>query len=317
MKKLILVAVILAGVITAGFLIFPRQSSKPLQVTKEPASFIDQHAGQVYFFENKALKSFDASSGKTEVLIDGIDLTIDNVVWSPDKTKVILNIFNDHGSSFVNLSETPFNERGNVLIDLNTKNVREFNPQARQIQWLDNSNIIYKVIDEEYGGAVLYSSSIYDFSEPHILGSVSEEDLYLPVGNKIFIAKRSTDVGKVSVRAVDITDNLIRQIGSYDNFSGLDSAGEYLIVEHETFDFINSRTLVQTSRLSTSDLVSAGEDGVYILSQSERALYEYNIADGSKVKVKTFEELPVVVSFSVENSILILDTTSGLIRLKL
>lgn len=316
MKKLIVVAIIMAGIITAGYLFFSRQNTKPIQVTNEPASFVDQYAGQVYFFEGKSLKSFEAASGKTTTLIDGIDLTIDNVVWSPDKSKVILNIFNDHGSDFVNLPETPFNSRGNVLIDLNTKNSRELNPEARQIKWVDNNNIIFKVIDEEYGGAVLYTSSIYDFSEPHILGSVSEEDAYLPVGNKIFVAKRSTDVSKVSVRAIDMTDNLIRQVGIYENFRGFDSAGEYLIIKHETFDFFNSRTLLQTSRLSTSDLVSAGEGKVYVLSQGERTLYEYKLPDGQKVIVKTFEELPRAVSFSVENSILILDTGAGLTRLK-
>ncbi|MBM2820288.1 MAG: hypothetical protein HW405_48 [Candidatus Berkelbacteria bacterium] len=216
MKNKFYIGLVITIIIVAivGLIIYLTQKKKVLNLTpisEKQMLFLslDEQNNKIFYFGNKdksAFYSYNIGTNEIQQLSDVLD-TPDNVIWSPDKSKVILKVtynkdlFEKYGSVYANSSVTD----GTItfwLYDFDTKKLSLYNQNISNIVW-SNDKIVYSYFNPDSSKNELYTADFdgknfekIDFPDLEVYNI-----FYLDLENKkmVFGVNSSREGGEITI----------------------------------------------------------------------------------------------------------------------
>ncbi|MCL5407180.1 MAG: hypothetical protein M1429_01655 [Patescibacteria group bacterium] len=185
---------------------------------------LSQDGSSLYYFGNQGvkLKKFNISTKKTEILYPDDILYTYDVIWSPDKNKLILK------------NSQPYTNTSTQLLDLKTKKITDLDKNIQSVIWSNNSqNIYYQFQDQEKNLNYLASAKFDGSSEQKIIDLDLPDYSFTWLDNfqKLGFWRPPTDVSGVKLKYLDIQMKTVSDIFNDDRLNKVISSpnGQYFV----------------------------------------------------------------------------------------
>lgn len=188
---------------------------------------LSQDGSFLYYFGNQGvkLKKFNISTKKTEILYPDDILYTYEILWSPDKNKLILK------------NSQPYASTSTQLLDLKTKKITDLNKNIQSVIWSnDNQNIYYQLQDQEKNLNYLATAKYDGTGEQKIidLDLPDYEFAWLDNFQKLGFWRPPTDVSGVKLKQIDIRTKSVSEIFNDNRLNKVVSSpdGKYFVYGH-------------------------------------------------------------------------------------
>ncbi|MFA6493127.1 MAG: hypothetical protein WCV58_03255 [Patescibacteria group bacterium] len=188
---------------------------------------LSQDNKSLYYFGDQGVKfkKFDFSTQKTENLYPNDVLYINDVLWSPDESKIIIK------------NTQPYTNTSTQLLNLKDRKITDLNKNIQSVIWSDdNQNIYYQYQDMEKNLNYLASAKYDGSNEQKVIDLDLDNYSFAWLDNfqKIGFWRPPSDISGVGLKQVDLKTKNISDIFTDNRLNKILAApnGSHFIYNH-------------------------------------------------------------------------------------
>lgn len=231
-KKLLMVVLIISLLIAAAIILTIRNTKREVitidtpwqQVSAEKMLFptLSPDGKDVIYFNNAKEPAFyqmGIENKEVKKLSGGMG-TPDEIIWSPNKTRVILKvaydqyIFEKYGSKFASPG-TPDQTITTWRYELQSQSLTKLDDRIQNVAWTKENEIVYQYLDEEKNISYIATANPDGTGESKIvdLPTVLQYGIsFAPGGNTAAIYSIPTDISPSTIYSLSLEDKKLNQI---------------------------------------------------------------------------------------------------------